>query len=198
MATNCAGIFQSQFIDCQDPLAVGTVQRLFLANYDDVEDITFSIVEGEENVIETIVMAAGTSFFEFEGVNQSLAVQQELVRQATANNYRQTIDFSIFEVDNITLQNMQAMAYKRQVAITYGANDSSLGNGAFQYSGKNSGLDLLTNIRINGSVETGGAHVMQLATPEAGASENELSNVIWDTDYPTTLAYIETLLTPAV
>jgi hypothetical protein len=193
---NCAGIFQGQDVDCQNPLAVGTVQRALIANREDVASIDYSVVVGEENVITAITMKSGTSFYEFLGVNESISTQNELVRRTVSNGYKHTLDFSIFEVDNITLQNMQAMAYTPQIAIVYGVDDTSLGNGAFQVLGVDAGLDLITNIRINGDVETGGAHRLQLATPDTGGDEKMIPPVFWDTDYQTTLIDVDALLTP--
>jgi hypothetical protein len=196
---NCTGIFQGQSIDCHEPLSVGIVQRTFLANIEDIEEYVYSVVPGEENVIETITMKLGTQFWEFDGVNESISTQSELVRRTTSNSYKHTLGLTVFEVDNIALQNLQGMAYIAQVAIVLGPNDSSLGNGAFQVLGKNIGLDLATNVRINGDVETGGGHVLSLSTPDSGGAENEEPNVLWETDYATTLSYIETtLLNPAV
>lgn len=194
---NCSGIFSGATVDCLDPLAVGLEQRLFLANLADVETITYSVTPGEENVIEGITMKSGKSFFEFEGINQTIKAQSELVRGDLAVSYKHQIDLSVFEVDNVSLNNLQAMAYKNQIAITVGPNDSSLGNGPFQVHGKNVGMELASNVRIPGDNATGAAFVLQMATAENGGAENELPNVFWDTDYPTTLAKIEALLIAA-
>lgn len=194
---NCSGIFQGAEVNCQDPLAVGTVQRLLLANRVDIEDFTYDITPQQENVITGIVMKTGTQFFEFGGVNDSIRGQNELVRRAYSNGYKHQVDAIIWEVDNLSLQNMQAMAYQPQVAILYGIDDSSFGNGAFQVYGVDYGLDLLTNIRINSDVETGGGHSIQLATPDAGGDEKIIPPVLWNSDYATTLGVVNALLTPA-
>lgn len=196
---NCTGIFAGAEIDCQDNLAVGVLQRTFLANIIDIEEFVYSVTPGEENVIQSITMKTGTQFWEFAGVNETISTQAELVRRTTSNTYKHTLNLSVFEVDNVALQNLQAMAYVPQVAIVLGPNDASLGNGAITVLGKNVGLDLASNVRINGDVETGGGFVLNLATPDSGGAENELPNPLWNTDYDTTLSYIEdTLLVPAV
>lgn len=194
---NCTGIFQNQEIDCNNPLSVGVIQRVFQANREDILELTYDVTPGLENVITGIVMKSTKSFYEMAGVNESVKGQNELVRRSTSNGYRHQVDYSIFEVDNVSLQNMQAMAYKPQICILYGVDDSSLGNGAFQVYGVDVGLDLLTNIRINGDVETGGAHVLQLATPESGGDEKIIPPPLWNTDYSTTLSILEALLLPA-
>lgn len=194
---NCAGIFQGQSFDCADPLSVGIVQRLFVANLDDVETITFSGGVGEENIVTGITMKSTKAFFEFENINESLSANEELVRSSFANSFRHIIDFSVFEVDNTTRKNLEAMAYKKIIAIWFQADDSSFGNGAFNVAGFNSGLELATLTRAAADTETGGAYRAQLATPESGGSEPTLPAVFWDTDYATTLAAVEALKTPA-
>ena len=195
---NCAGIFKGAQASCVDPLSVGVIQRVLIANRDDVETITYSITPGEENIITAITMKSGKAFFEFAGVNESISTQQELVRRAVSNGYKMTLNFSVFEVDNTQRQNMEAMAFKPQIAISYGVDDSSLGNGAFNVMGVGVGMDLLTNVYIPGDVETGGAMVAQLATPDSGGDEKTLAPVFFSTDYQTTLTAVDALLTPAV
>ena len=195
---NCSGIFQGQDVDCLDPLFVGLLPRVFLANLDDVSVITYSVTPGEENVIENITMKTGKAFFEFGGIAQTIKAQNELVRGDLNVSYKHTIDLSVFEVDNVSLNNLQAMAYKNQIGIVFQPDDSSLGNGAFTVYGKNIGMELFTNIRILSDNATGAAHVLQLTTPENGGTEGSIPDVFFDTDYATSLATIEALLIPPV
>jgi len=194
---NCSGIFQGQGLSCVDPLPVGIVQRVLIANREDILDYTYDLTPGLENVITGIIMKPGKAFFEFLGVNESIRTQNELVRRSFANSYKHTLDFVVTEVDNVSLQNMMAMAYKTQTAIVYGVDDSGFGNGAFQILGVDNGMDLLTNIRINGDVETGGGHALQLSTPDSGGDEKIIPPVLWNSDYDTTLSIVDALLIPA-
>jgi len=173
----------------------GIEQRLFIANKIDILDLSYSAVEGEENVITNIIMKAGKTFFEFEGVNETVKAQNSLVRNALSNTYKHQVDFSVFEVDNTALLNLQQMAYQPQVVIVFGVNDSSLGNGIFRLYGAQAGLDLVTDEQIHGDAETGGAQVCQLNTPDAGRAETQKPPVIWATDYDATLTMINSLLT---
>ena len=138
---NCTGLFQSQDIDCQNPLAVGTVQELLLANREDIDVFNYSVTPGEENIITSITMKEGKQFFTFAGVNDAIRGQNDLVRRAYSNGYKHQIDCIVFEVDNATLQNLMAMAYKPMVGLLRGVDDTSLGNGAFQVYGVDYGLD---------------------------------------------------------
>ena len=45
-----------------------------------------------------------------------------------------------------------------------------------------------------GDVESGGAHVLNLSTPDSGSDEKIIPPVFWNTDYATTLALVESLL----
>ena len=194
----CEGIFQGALIDCDNPLAVGLEQRIFVANKEDILDVNYSVAVGEENVVDAITMKTGKAFFEFEGVNETIKAQNSLVRNSLSNTYMHQVDFSVFEVDNSSLLNLQKMAYKPQVVIVFGVNDSTLGNGVFRLYGNQAGLDLVTDEQIHGDAETGGAQVCQLNTPDSGRAETQKPPVIWNTDYATTLALIEALLIPPV
>ena len=194
---NCSGIFQSQTISCDDPLVAGVVQRLFVANLEDIATKTYSAVAGEENVITAITMKSGKAFFELAGVNQTISAQTDIVRGTLATSYKHTVGVSVFEVDNVSVLNVQAMAYKPQVAIVLGVDDSSLGNGAFQMFGVSAGMDVAANTRINGDTDTGAAWVLSLETPESGRTEPTLPELVWSTNYATTLALVEALKTPA-
>ena len=188
---SCAGIFEGATVSCADPLAVGIEQRLFLANLEDVASFTFDGTE--TNMVTGITMESGKTFFEFEGLKQSISCQSEYVPKPFSTAYKHTIDFSIMDVSASQRRNMEAMVFQPQVAITFGQNDSSLGNGAFEIHGINAGLEVVTNIRIPADNETGGAYRIQLATPDAGGIESQLPSVFFSTDYATTLAALVAL-----
>jgi len=193
---SCAGIFSGATVSCSDPLAVGIEQRLFLANLEDVASFTFDGTE--TNMVTAITMKATKTFFEFEGLKQSISTQSEYMPKPYSVGYKHTVDFSVFNVTAEQRRNLEAMAFQPQVAIAYGPNDSSLGNAAFEILGINAGLEIVTNIRIPADNETGGAYRIQLATPDAGGIESQLPSVFW-TDpstgtYASALTAIEALL----
>jgi len=191
---SCSGIFQGQTFDCDDPLLVGVNQRLLVANKADIASVTFAAAANGERIISAITMDSGKYFWAFNGVNESLAPNYELVRGNVSNGFRHVIDFSVLEVDSAAKSNIQRMAWTRSCAIVYQEESTSLGDGAFALYGWDVGLDLLTATRAPGDVDTGGAHVLQLATPEAGSNENSMPISIWSTDYDTTLGIVNGLL----
>ncbi len=174
---SCAGIFSGATVSCADPLAVGIEQRLFLANLEDVA--SFNMDSTETNMCTSITMETGKTFFEFEGLKQSISCQSEFVPKNYSTAYKHIVDFSCFDVSASQRRNLEAMVFQPQVAITFGPNDSSLGNGAFEIHGINAGLEVVTNIRIPADNETGGAYRIQLATPDAGGIESALPSVFW-------------------
>ena len=188
---SCSGIFSGSLVSCSDPLAVGIEQRLFLANLEDVASFTFDSTDS--NMVTAITMETGKTFFEFEGLKQSISCQSEFLPKPFSTAYRHQIDFSCFDVSASQRRNLEAMVFQPQVAITFGPNDSSLGNGAFEIHGINAGLEVVTNIRIPADNETGGAYRIQLATPDAGGIESQLPSVFFSTDYATTLTALVAL-----
>jgi hypothetical protein len=192
---NCTGIFQGSGVSCDDPLVTGLRQRLLLANLEDIEEFTHSVVPGEENVITGIIMKATKTFFEFDGVKQSISCQSDIVNGSVSVGYDHTVNLSVFQVGSEDRRNLQAMAYKPQVAILEASSpDTSLGNGIFQVYGQTRGLEVLTNTRIDADQDTGGAYVLQIKTSDAGGKETSLPEVFFTVDYATTLAAVNALL----
>ena len=99
----------------------------------------------------------------------------------------------MFDVSASQRRNLEAMVFQPQVAILFGPNDSSLGNGFCNVLGVNAGLDVITSIRIPADNETGAAYRVQLATPDAGGIENGYSKPMFVTDYAATLAAVVAL-----
>jgi hypothetical protein len=188
---SCAGIFEGATVSCADPLAVGIEQRLFLANLEDVASFTYD--NTDDNLITAIAMESGKTFFEFEGLKQSISFQEEFVPKPFSTAYKLTVDFSVFDVSASQRRNLEAMVFQPQVAILFGPNDSSLGNGFCNVLGVNAGLDVITSIRIPADNETGAAYRVQLATPDAGGIENGYSKPMFVTDYAATLAAVVAL-----
>jgi len=190
---NCDGIAMGATISCTDPLLVGVEQRVLLANLDDVESFTAT-----GNLITAITMKTGKQFYEFAGVNQTIKARWELVRNATSNSYKHFVDLSVFDVSSAQQDNIEAMAYKEQVAIVIQRDDTSLGDNAISVYGRNSGLQLLTGARDLGDTESGAAAVLNLGTPDEGYIEPNIPSAFQATDYAGTLTAIDVLLAPAV
>jgi hypothetical protein len=190
---SCAGIFSGGTVSCSDPLAVGIEQRLFLANLNDIEVGGIAFDTTDNNLITGITMKSGKTFFEFEGLKQSISFQEEVQQKPFSTGYKLTVDFSVFDVSASQRRNLEAMVFQPQIAILFGPNDSSLSNGFCNVLGVDVGLDVITSIRIPADNETGGAYRVQLATPDAGGIETGYSKPMLVTDYAATLAAVVAL-----
>jgi hypothetical protein len=90
------------------------------------------------------------------------------------------------------------MAAAKQFAIVENMNAIGNADSYFEVYGIGVGLDMISSVRIPADNETGGAFVIQLKTGDEGGRETEYPSTFFDTDYTTTAALVEALLTPAV
>jgi len=193
---SCAGLVQGASVNCDDPLTPGIRKRLIGFNLEDVETVTYNATN--TNVIESITLKTGKQGFVFEGIKQSITPTQELRPQTTYAGWGHGILLSVFDVSSEQKLNIQGMANKSTVWVVENANDSSNGDSIFEVYGLGRGLEAETITRSPTDTESGAAYVIQLSTPEDGGSEVAPVESWFVTDYATTLAAVETLLTPAV
>jgi len=192
---SCSGLVMGASINCDDPLTPGIRKRLIGFNLEDVETVVYDSVK--TNVIESITLKEGKQGWVFEGIKQSITPTQELRPQTTSNGWMHGILLSIFDVSSEQKLNIQGMANKSTVWVVENANDSSNADSIFEVYGLGRGLEAETITRSPTDTESGAAYVIQLNTPEEGGSEVVPVESWFDTDYATTLAAVETLLTPA-
>ena len=88
------------------------------------------------------------------------------------------------------------MATKASVWIVENANDSSNADSVFEVYGLNRGLEAQSITRSPVDTESGAAFVVEMATPDDGGNEPVPVESYFITDYVTTLAAVELLLTP--
>jgi hypothetical protein len=193
---NCNGITIGAEYDCTNPLKSGVNERLLVGNLQDIESIVYSIIPGDESVIENIIMKSGTAMYAFQGVRSTVKPQVDLVASEVTVGFSHQVDFSVFEVDSYQKVNLQGMSALNQFAIYQNPKDSSLGDAVWEVLGVNAGMETQTVTRIAGDGTTGGAYTVQLKTAES-SSETGLPNSFFDTDIPTTEALIDALLNPA-
>ena len=191
----CEGLVMGAEIDCADPLSPGIRKRLIGFNLEDIENVDYDVVN--TNVVELITLKTGKQAWVFEGIKQSIVPSQELVNTPTASTWRHSIIQSIFDVSSEQKLNIQGMATKATVWIVENANDSSNSDSIFEVYGLQRGLEAQTITRSPVDTESGAAYVLELATPDEGGNEPVPVESFFDTDFATTLAAVETLLTPA-
>lgn len=192
---SCQGLTMGAAINCADPLTPGIRKRLIGFNLEDVELVTYNVTQ--TNVIESIALKTGAQGWVFEGIKQSIIPTQELVPQSTSNGWKHGVLMSIFDVSSEQKLNIQGMANKSTVWVVENANDSSNSDSIFEVYGLGRGLEAETITRSPVDSESGAAYVIQLNTPAEGGNEVVPVESWFITDYATTLAAVETLLTPA-
>jgi hypothetical protein len=192
---SCQGLTMGAAINCADPLTPGIRKRLIGFNYDDIADVQYNVTK--TNVIESITLASGTQGWVFEGIKQSIVPTQELVPQTASNGWKHGVLQSLFDVSSEQKLNIQGMANKGTVWVVENANDSSNSDSIFEVYGLGRGLEAETITRSPVDSESGAAYVIQLSTPAEGGNEVVPVESWFDTDYATTLAAVESLLTPA-
>ena len=191
----CDGLVMGASINCADPLAPGIRKRLIGFNLDDIELVSYSITQA--NLIESIALKQGAQGWVFEGIKQSIIPTQELTPGPTVANWKHSVTMSIFDVSSEQKLNIQGMANKSTVWVVENANDSSNSDSIFEVYGLGRGLEAETITRSPVDSESGAAYIVTLATPDQGGAETVPVESWFITDYATTLAAVETLLTPA-
>lgn len=191
----CDGLVMGASINCADPLAPGIRKRLIGFNLADVELVTYNVTN--TNVIESITLKTGAQAWTFDGIKQSIIPTQELTPGPTVANWKHSITLSIFDVSAAQKLNIQGMANMSTVWVVENANDSSNSDSIFEVYGLGRGLEAESITRSPVDSESGAAYVITLATPDQGGAEVVPVESWFVTDYATTLAAVETLLTPA-
>ena len=119
------------------------------------------------------------------------------MRGTVIPGYDHQVDFSVFDISASQKLNLEAMANKTLVAIVENANDSGNQNNFFEVYGQGVGMVVTENTRIPGDADTAGSFVLQLKTPDDGGRETNMPPTFFTTDYTTTKAAVDALLTPA-
>ena len=192
----CTGITEGAIFDCDNPIKPGVQNRLLIGNLDDIAVITFDAVD--TYIIIDITMKSTKAMFAFDGVRNSNNPQYEFVPQTISLAYDHICNFSVFDFSSSQKKNLEQMAAVKQFAIVENRNAVGNGDSIFEVYGSGVGLDMISNVRIPADNESGGAFVVQLKTGDEGGRETELPATFFETDFATTEALVEALLTPAI
>lgn len=196
MPTNCTGISLGSLYDCEDPLQPGIIQRLIVFNKADIATITFDVTT--TSLITDIVLESTKQGYEFTGTKQSINASYTLVPATVSVGYDHLVDLHIWDVTQENKDNLENMAVSAGlVAVVENINDVSLGNSVFEVYGLGRGMELFSLVRTPADVETSGAFVAQLKTSDTVGKEVRMPTSWFDTDFATTKAAVDLLLTPA-
>lgn len=191
----CAGITAGSLYDCDDPIQPGVLQTVQMGNLKDIESTTFDVTF--PYLLTGITMKTTKAMFLFEGVRNSTIPSYEFVPQAAGNGWNHIVSFSIFEIDSVQKQNIEAMASTEQFAIIQNSLDSGNGDNFFEVYGLGRGLVPLTIVRAPAATDTQGAFQLEFNSGDQ-AIESKTPSTFFDTDLATTQAAVLALLTPAI
>jgi hypothetical protein len=191
----CGGISAGADYDCDSPIVPGVNQRLILGNLDDVLSVTYDTTV--TTLIKNITLKSGKQAYSFEGIRQSLSPSYEMVPGATSIGYMHMVNFLAFQIDQSSKDNYEKMGLGKLFAVIENKNAQGNGNSLFEVYGLNVGMEANAITRNPSDVETSGAFSISLQTSENEGKEPKMPQSWFDTDYATTLAKVEALLTPA-
>ena len=188
----CGGISSGIVYDCDNPIVPGVVPDLILFNLRDIATITYDVTK--THIITDIALSSGNQAYKFEGFRQSMRPQANFVRQPYVNAYDHQIELQVFGITADDKKNLESMALGKIVAVV--ENLDKTDEVTFEVFGLDVGLEVMGLSRINADVETGGSYSLNLMTPDDAGKEPKLPANWFDTDYATTKAKVEALLTP--
>lgn len=189
---SCAVITAGLSLDCDFPLVGGVKDDIILMNLDDIDSVTRN--GSNAQVIEAVTKATGKTGFKFEGKNNSVDPQVSLVKQRYSEVYDHEVMFKVFTNDPTTKLQLEKLVQGKVVAFVHNNHVNSAGNSAFEIYGLSQGLDCVELTRVLNDADTQGAWNVVLRTNEQ-TKEPHLPNPLFITDYATTLAVFNGLLT---
>jgi hypothetical protein len=188
----CPGINSDIFLDCTKPISAGVKDMLYLVNFADIDSIVEDIAN--PNLIESFTLAAGAFLYRVEGKNNSIDPTSSLVKARYSNTFNHECIFRVFDNASSIKQQLEYMTNVKMVAIVENNFKGSNGEVPFEIYGLRSGLTINVLTRVVNDAETQGAYTITLSSSEQ-IKEPYLPATLFDTDYATTKAFLESLFT---
>ena len=187
---SCPGINADVFLDCTKPISAGVKDMLYLVNFADIATITEDLAN--PNLIESFTLSPGAFLYRFEGKNNSIDPKSSLVKARYSNTFQHECMFKVFDNASDIKTQLEYMTNVKIVAIVENNYKGSTGEVPFEIYGLRSGLTINVLERIVNDQETQGAYNITLSSSEQ-IKEPYLPATLFDTDYATTKAFLESL-----
>lgn len=190
----CARISADLEIDCTNKIKRGTKDLGWIVNYDDWSDATISRNITNPRIIEDIVLPSGAFAYRVEGQNNSILPKVNSVKSRFVNEFNHEVNFYVFKIDPATKLELEKSSDGRFVFIAENKFKTSVGNTSFEVYGGGSGLVVPDGgiERDPASADTAGAYNVILRSSE-DSLESGLTETIFNTDYNTSKAIVESL-----
>jgi hypothetical protein len=192
----CEGLQMGAPYDCENPLVAGVNQRLILMDLQVWNDATKTFDPTTPNLLTSVTLGSGDQGWAFEGIRTSLAPQSNFIPSTNSVGYDHQTDFIVFDISAEQKANLETMGLNKMVGVVENANAVGNSNSVFEVFGAGVGMELITNARLNNDQDTNGGYSISLKTSDNSGKEPHLPYSWWDTDYATTKAEVDALLTP--
>jgi len=193
MAT-CGGLAAGAVYDCDSPIIPGVRPRLVLMNLDQVT--ATKDISNKRLITDMTIVGSGNAAYAFEGIRQSVTPESNFIPQNFTVGYDHQLSFFVFDISSTQKLNLEKMALGKMVAIVENRNAVGNADSIFEVFGYGVGMEVTELQRINNDLESGGAYRIILKTSDNEGKESTLPLSFFDTDYATTLAKVDLLLTP--
>lgn len=183
-------------LSCTTILVPGTQDKLVLISYDLVKT-GYTVDANNPKIITENFLKVGQKGYAFEGQNNSNIGRAKFSRSKYFPNYTHEVDFAAFDLSPESIKTLETLNLDRVVAV-YEDN-----NKYFRIHGLNAGLRSVTNDSDTENSDTGGGHLIQLASAQERGYPSYLAvytgtypNQVYD--YAASKALFESLLVAAV
>ncbi|NQY30538.1 MAG: hypothetical protein HRT69_13840 [Flavobacteriaceae bacterium] len=194
---SCGDIAADVIIDCDNPIKAGTENRMIVLNRTDWNNGAIGFSISNNQVVESIALATGKEGFVYEGKRNSITPKYELVKTKFSEDYKHEVSNKVFDLTIATKKELMAMAKGSFVVLVENKYKGATGEAAYEIYGVDAGLELSQNVREINNIETGGAFDIILSSNDEDL-EKFMPKVLFKTDFATTKAVFESLLTAAV
>lgn len=192
MSGLCAKISENISVNCDKPIEGGVKDNIWIINYEDWEDAAITKNALNSQIIEDIVLPSGGFAYKMEGINNSPAPKQSMVKGAFINSFSHEINYKLFSLNPTVKEQLELKSKSRVVVIVENNYKGDNGEAAYEVYGAGSGLVCEAIERDPNSNDTQGAYDVTLKTSEK-SREAHLPATIFITNYATTKALVESL-----
>ena len=188
MSYNCyTGVAANLTNECADPVAMGIEKGIWVMNRADIASVTEA---ANPYIISAITLTGVTTAYKFTGTNDSNGVSYNLVvGENTEDTYQHILTMLVSKKDGDTIQAMATLG--DLVIVAESVAKEADGDGTFHIYGLKYGLYKSEETR--NSAENKNQTSITFQSRE-GREEPKPPQVIFDTDYTTTLALLDALL----
>lgn len=189
----CDALTDDILVDCDNPPTGGANDRLILINLADLQAATITYDVANPLIVGNIVLGSGKRGYNFEGLNNSNEPRAALVKGRYVNGYDHEVRFKVFSNSPDAKEQLMKLDGSKVVAIVQNNHKGASGNAAFEIYGLETGLSLQELERIIADAETQGAYNVLIRNDEV-SRPSSLPHTLWDTNFSTTLAIVDSLI----